>query len=431
VAVRDGIILEVGTLETLRPWLDGAPYEIDNQFADEYILPGFIDPHLHPFIGAILLPTTFITAFEWNLPQGRVAPTRGRDAYLHRLSQVVDQDSGDKPVFVTWGYHPIWHGTVTRQDLNDISLTRPIVVWHRSFHEVILNDAAIDALAIDRDVMARHPQIDAATGRFFEMGAMVALEALKPILFAPDWFGQGLQQLHQIVHLGGHTTVADMAWGMFDYEMEWSVTQNSFATEQPPYRMMVVPRGLPDVELSGSAQDAFDRVHALTDRGNDHMFLNKRVKFFADGAFFSQLMQMGAPGYIDGHHGEWMTAPEQLRDIMRPYWRAGYGIHVHCTGDLGLDLVLDILAQLQDEKPRFDHRFTIEHFGVATSEQVRRLAALGGIVSANVYYLHELGEAYWQHSIGHERAAHMGRLDTLKRYNVSFALHSDFTMAPA
>lgn len=431
VAVRDGIIVEVGTLETLQPWLDSGPYVIDDRFADKFILPGFIDPHLHPFIGAVLLPTTFITAFEWDLPQGRVAPTRGRDDYLMALSQAVAQDSGALPIFVTWGYHPIWHGDITRADLNAISTTRPIVVWHRSFHEVILNDAAIEFLAIDRDVMARHPQIDDAAGRFYEMGGMVALEALKPILFAPDWFGRGLHQLHKIVHQGGHTTVADLAWGMFDYEMEWSVSQNSFASEQPPYRMMVVPRGLPDVELTGSAQDAFDRVDALTQRGNDQMFLNKNVKFFADGAFFSQLMQMGAPGYIDGHHGEWMTAPDQLRDIMRPYWMAGYGIHVHCTGDLGMDLVLDILAQLQDEKPRFDHRFTVEHFGVTTSEQVRRLAALGGIVSANVYYLHELGEAYWKHAIGHERAVHMGRLGTLKRHNVPFALHSDFTMAPA
>jgi predicted amidohydrolase YtcJ len=62
---------------------------------------------------------------------------------------------------------------------------------------------------------------------------------------------------------------------------------------------------------------------------------------------------------------------------------------------------------------------------------VRRIKDLGAIVSANVYYLHELGEAYWKKSIGHERASTMARLGAVERAGIPFALHSDFTMAPA
>ena len=32
VAVRDGMIIEVGTLETLRPWLEAHPHRIDDRF---------------------------------------------------------------------------------------------------------------------------------------------------------------------------------------------------------------------------------------------------------------------------------------------------------------------------------------------------------------------------------------------------------------
>ena len=148
-------------------------------------------------------------------------------------------------------------------------------------------------------------------------------------------------------------------------------------------------------------------------------------------AFFAELMQLQEPGFIDGHHGEWLTPPEVAEALARTFWHAGYRIHVHCTGDLGVELALDILEKLQFEKPRFNHRFTIEHFGVSTPEQVRRIADLGALVSANVYYLHELGDAYWKHSIGFERASQMARLGTLARHNVTTALHSDFTMAPA
>ena len=32
------------------------------------LMPGFIDPHIHPSMAAILLTTHFITPFDWNLP---------------------------------------------------------------------------------------------------------------------------------------------------------------------------------------------------------------------------------------------------------------------------------------------------------------------------------------------------------------------------
>ena len=62
VAVRDGQIIEVGTLQTMKPWLDAHPHRIDESFADHVLMPGFIDPHLHPSLGAVLLSCHFITA---------------------------------------------------------------------------------------------------------------------------------------------------------------------------------------------------------------------------------------------------------------------------------------------------------------------------------------------------------------------------------
>ena len=46
IAVRDGAILEIGTLESLKPWLERYPHKIDTTFACKSSA-GFIDPHLH------------------------------------------------------------------------------------------------------------------------------------------------------------------------------------------------------------------------------------------------------------------------------------------------------------------------------------------------------------------------------------------------
>ena len=48
----------------------------------------------------------------------------------------------------------------------------------------------------------------------------------------------------------------------------------------------------------------------------------------------------------------------------------------HSTGDLGLDLILDILEKLQWERPRLNHGFTIEHL-VFDPRVVSKIAALG------------------------------------------------------
>lgn len=431
VAVRDGRIVEVGSMDTLRPWLDRHPHRVDRQFENHVLMPGFIDPHLHPTLGAILLPCHFITAMEWKLPDRTCAPVVTHEAYLARLAEIVAGEGVAEEILVTWGFHRIWHGNVDRNALNAVSGDKPIFVWQRSFHEIIANDAAIDWMGVARADLERHPQIDLESGRFFETGLAVATQAMNRVLLAPQRYSHGLDLVKRTVHLGGHTTIGELAYPLMNDALEWQVLSHTLDREDTPFRMKMVPRALQRGNFEGTAEEDVKRIDGYAARSTDRLFFGNNVKLFTDGGFFAELMQMRDPGFIDGHHGEWLMAPEAFETYARALWMAGKQIHVHCTGDMGLELALDVLQRLQDEKPRFNHRFTIEHFGVSNPEQVRRIKDLGAIVSANVYYVHELGEAYWKESIGHERASQMARLGSLERAGIPFALHSDFTMAPA
>ena len=51
VAVRDGMILGVGTLEEVSGWGD---YELDRSFAAQVIVPGFIEAHAHVMAGGMM-----------------------------------------------------------------------------------------------------------------------------------------------------------------------------------------------------------------------------------------------------------------------------------------------------------------------------------------------------------------------------------------
>jgi len=427
LAERDGRILEVGHLDQMQPWLEANPHRIDDRFADKIFMPGFIDPHLHPTLAAVLLPSEFITAMEWKLPWGTSEPVRGQKAYLSRLREIHHGMEDPNAPLLSWGYHRIWHGRLDRAMLDEFAPDRPVLVWQRSFHEIYLNSAALRWLDVDEEEAGRHHQIDIEQGRFYEMGKFTLYEKINPFLLQDERFRGGLERLKQVVRLGGHTTIGDMGIGMYDLEKEWQHLTDVLDQDDVPFRVAMVPA----VRLGGTAEAEMDRLEGMRAMARGRLGFNDHIKMFADGGFFAELMQVLPPGFIDGHEGEWMTSPEQLTELCRAAWHRGMKIHIHCTGDLGVELALDILEQLQFEKPRFDHRFTLEHFGLANPEQCRRIAVLGAQVSANPYYVHELGEAYWTHSIGMERASQMVRLGSLGRHNVPFALHSDLTMAPA
>ena len=98
IAVRGDRIVEVGSIETMQAWLDNHPYEIDDRFRDKVIMPGFIDPHLHPSMAAILLNMHFITALEWRLPWQRVPAIKTPEAFRKRLRELIDPDEGREPI---------------------------------------------------------------------------------------------------------------------------------------------------------------------------------------------------------------------------------------------------------------------------------------------------------------------------------------------
>ena len=62
----------------------------------------------------------------------------------------------------------------------------------------------------------------------------------------------------------------------------------------------------------GDAAEAERAASDLLRWSTDRARVLRHVKYYADGAIFSQLMQMSEP-YLDGHHGEWMMTPEQKK----------------------------------------------------------------------------------------------------------------------
>ena len=115
VAVANGRIVAVGSLESLSSWTDQKDARLDRRFEGKIMMPGFIDPHVHPSLPAVLTQFPFIAPDDWSLPTGEFPGAKTPEAYLKRLKQLVAEHSDESVPFIAWGYHPLWHGELFRQ----------------------------------------------------------------------------------------------------------------------------------------------------------------------------------------------------------------------------------------------------------------------------------------------------------------------------
>ena len=60
VAVANGRIVSVGSLGSLQEWIAEHAAVVDDRFADRVMMPGFIDPQIHPSLPAVLTQFPFI-----------------------------------------------------------------------------------------------------------------------------------------------------------------------------------------------------------------------------------------------------------------------------------------------------------------------------------------------------------------------------------
>ncbi len=432
MAVTDDRVVAVGSLAEVKTALGSTPYTLDKQFSNKTLVPGLINQHEHPALAALTMSTHILSIEDWEIGGKQYPRAVNEQDYRNKLATLISAHGDPDEIFYSWGYHRLWHGDLSRAELDQISTEVPIAIWQRSTHEFIFNSKALAEFGIDQDFVdgfsdSAKAQTDLQRGHFWEQGAM----PLAPVLFkdmaSPFRYMSALKLVKNYWHAAGSTLAVEPG-GLPNQYLQF-LQNRVFGPDSAPLHMDYIPDGKTvafehiDGDVIGETEKYLKRASGMS------RFYPKQVKLFADGAIFSQLMQM-KEGYLDGHHGEWIIDPELLERAFAIYWDAGYQIHVHQNGDEGLDVVLDIVEANLNRKPREDHRTVLVHFGFSTTEQVQRIKELGIIVSANPYYTVALADTYSEVGIGPERAQEMVRLGDLARAGVSFSLHADMPMAP-
>jgi predicted amidohydrolase YtcJ len=434
VAVRDGRILSVGSLADMKPWTDTGPFTIDKTFADKILLPGLIEPHGHPINGSLPMTLPLVTTFPVENPYGPAFPgLKSVAAFEAKLREYVAQAKTPDEAVVVWGYDPIAlkAGHLDKTALDKISATQPIVVWDASEHFAYVNSAALKKFAITKADTQSDGVIAGAdgepNGQFLGAnGVRVIMPRALAARLQPDVAYKNMKWLMDLSRKNGITTTSDLVYGSLDTKLEDALNDKYFNSPDSPMRVVQIADTTKFTELHGDKAVAV--VKALFKRNNDRIMLTG-AKFFSDDAFLPLSMVMSSPGYVDGHDSIWLTPPDKMLAAWLPWWQAGFQFHVHANGSGGVDAAINALAGLQAAHPRFDHRYTLEHYGASTPAMARRLKALGGAVSANPFFLADRAELSVP-LMGVDRAETTVRLKTLVDAGVPTALHSDAPVGP-
>lgn len=421
VAVRDGRILCVGSLEEVSSWGDAT---VDKRFEDKVIMPGLIEGHSHLVEGA-LWDHTYVGYYDRTAPDGRVWPgLKSLDAVVERLQEAAAELKDPDAALIGWGFDPIFFGEqrLHARDLDRVSNGRRIGVFHASLHFLNVNSAVIEEsdLSASTDMQEVMTDADGApTGELAGMvGMYLAMKSLKYDLGSQATHPPALWNFAKVCQLAGVTTATDLH-SPLDDEMVGRLTEE---TDKSDFPLRVVSA------FGGTlmpADKGTERIGSLVSKSTDKHKMGI-VKLVLDGSIQGFTARLKWPGHFNGApNGLWYIAPDEFKKLVVAYNAVGHQLHIHTNGDEATELALDAIEEALAVNPHPDHRHTLQHCQMASDAQFRRMAAMGvgvNLFSNHVYYW---GDQHYELTLGPDRAHRIDNAGSAVEHGVDLALHSD------
>ncbi|GJF34946.1 amidohydrolase [Kitasatospora sp. NE20-6] len=404
VAVKDGTIVFVGSRqEALDHW--NGPRTVVRDLEGRALLPGFVDAHGH--LGGIGLQATIANLLA--APDGDVT---GLDSLKDKLrawaGSPVGADSewivgfGYDDAMLTEGRHP------TRDDLDEVSVDRPVLAIHQSFHLGAVNSAGLRRLGCS----AATPDPEGGVIRRRELavppshGEPDGVLEEKAFTPASDLALAGLPERELLsLFVTGAATAA--AFGFTTVQEGGTTLANLKALRDTaaavPFKVDVVAY----VKAGEAVSSPLDDPIGVSDAYVDGVRA-AGVKLVLDGspqgrtAWLTEPYLTPPPGQPHGYRG-YPAEPDDavVAKQVGTAVERGWQVLAHVNGDAAID---QFLRAVEAAGP--GRRPTVAiHAQTAREDQVEAFARLGIVPSFFSMHTYYWGDWYRRTVLGEERAA--------------------------
>jgi len=417
IAFRGNKILAVGNLADVQAAAGDGAEMID--LAGKTMVPGFVDPHVHPMSGAMLDSImTYVGVARFSTADEVLAELR---------KEAATKEAGEW--IMARNYDPSLQtgpDELTFAELDAVSTDHPIFVINASGHLAYANRKAFELAGIGEDVVNPDGAEYSRDSEGRLTGVMKNNTAYLPVIFANPAAAdsdpaQALIALAQQWAAKGLTAMADLSFG-----------GTTSGPGDVPILMAAAQSGQLACRIRAYAlsnyEDAWKKVSFSDDpgQGNDLVKING-LKLIADGSNQGYTGLQREPYLNSTDRGLAYDTVENMARVGTEWGKKGWLLSIHGNGDAGIDNVLDAYEQMQANGVDLTAaRARIEHCSILHDDQIARMKEMGVSASFLIGHVYYWGVTMRDDVFGEAKAQLLDRCKSVEDAGINYTLHSDF-----